>query len=72
MRPIAHGAYFQALEEVAEAALEMCGWLDQFKGDFQEGLVSGYGFRDEAWRAHEKLHLALGPYQRMKYGEGNQ
>lgn len=62
------GKYFLVCEEVAEAAFEMCQWLDEYEGDFQAGRVSGHGISDEAWRAHQKLHDALEPYEQIRYG----
>lgn len=60
MRPIAHGAYFKTLEEVAEAALEMCQWLDYHAEEIELSVL--------AQQAHERLHVALEPYERIKFG----
>jgi hypothetical protein len=64
-RAIYPGEYLQACEKVAEAAYEMCQWLDIYRADDKWGdNTLPPGMR----RAADELHHSLEPWERIKYG----
>jgi hypothetical protein len=63
-RAIWPGAWVQTLENVAEAAYEMCQWLDMHRGNQDEGALP-----EGMLKAHDRLHSSLGPYEAVKYGK---